>query len=139
MHLETISQQSQQGPRQNLIHLPGEPAGVLSNSIESSLATESRSPATQGGRGRCNRAVGPFRNAACQLQPLHIESLQAYPQDSQQICVPPTAGQYILASMSEVTRILEAIGDGDSTALERLLPLVYDELRQLAEIGRAHV
>jgi RNA polymerase sigma factor (TIGR02999 family) len=34
--------------------------------------------------------------------------------------------------MSEVTRILSAIEKGDSHAAERLLPLVYDELRKLA-------
>ena len=34
--------------------------------------------------------------------------------------------------MSEVTRILSAIEDGDPHAAEQLLPLVYDELRQLA-------
>ena len=34
--------------------------------------------------------------------------------------------------MSDVTRILSAIEEGDSTAAERLLPLVYDELRRLA-------
>jgi RNA polymerase sigma factor (TIGR02999 family) len=34
--------------------------------------------------------------------------------------------------MSEVTRILSEIEDGDSSAAERLLPLVYDELRKLA-------
>jgi RNA polymerase sigma factor (TIGR02999 family) len=34
--------------------------------------------------------------------------------------------------MSEVTCILSAIEEGDSTAAERLLPLVYDELRRLA-------
>jgi RNA polymerase sigma factor (TIGR02999 family) len=34
--------------------------------------------------------------------------------------------------MSEVTRILSAIEQGDVHAAERLLPLVYDELRQLA-------
>jgi RNA polymerase sigma factor (TIGR02999 family) len=34
--------------------------------------------------------------------------------------------------MSEVTRILSAIEQGDPTAAERLLPLVYDELRRLA-------
>jgi RNA polymerase sigma factor (TIGR02999 family) len=34
--------------------------------------------------------------------------------------------------MSEVTRILAAIEQGDPHAAERLLPLVYDELRQLA-------
>jgi RNA polymerase sigma factor (TIGR02999 family) len=34
--------------------------------------------------------------------------------------------------MSEVTRILSAIEQGDPDASERLLPLVYDELRKLA-------
>ena len=34
--------------------------------------------------------------------------------------------------MSEVTRILEAIEAGQSQAAEKLLPLVYDELRHLA-------
>jgi RNA polymerase sigma factor (TIGR02999 family) len=40
--------------------------------------------------------------------------------------------------MSEVTRILSAIEQGDSHAAERLLPLVYDELRALAaqRLGR---
>jgi RNA polymerase sigma factor (TIGR02999 family) len=34
--------------------------------------------------------------------------------------------------MSEVTRILSAIEQGDPNAAEQLLPLVYDELRKLA-------
>jgi len=34
--------------------------------------------------------------------------------------------------MNEVTRILLAVEQGDSLAAERLLPLVYDELRRLA-------
>jgi RNA polymerase sigma factor (TIGR02999 family) len=34
--------------------------------------------------------------------------------------------------MSDVTRILSAIGQGDPRAAEQLLPLVYDELRMLA-------
>jgi RNA polymerase sigma factor (TIGR02999 family) len=34
--------------------------------------------------------------------------------------------------MSEVTRILTAIEQGDPVAAEQLLPLVYDELRKLA-------
>src|SRR5262245_41631488 len=38
----------------------------------------------------------------------------------------------ILDRMSEVTRILSAIEQGDPSAAEQLLPLVYDELRQLA-------
>src|SRR6516165_1726996 len=34
--------------------------------------------------------------------------------------------------MSDVTRILSAIEQGDRRAAEQLLPLVYDELRKLA-------
>jgi RNA polymerase sigma factor (TIGR02999 family) len=34
--------------------------------------------------------------------------------------------------MTEVTRVLSAIGRGDPRAAEQLLPLVYDELRRLA-------
>ena len=34
--------------------------------------------------------------------------------------------------MNEVTRILDAIGQGDACASAQLLPLVYDELRRLA-------
>src|SRR4051794_6581090 len=34
--------------------------------------------------------------------------------------------------MSEVTRILSAIDQGDATAASQLLPLLYDELRRLA-------
>jgi RNA polymerase sigma factor (TIGR02999 family) len=39
--------------------------------------------------------------------------------------------------MSEVTRILSAIEEGDAHAAEKLLPLVYDELRQLAAVKLA--
>jgi RNA polymerase sigma factor (TIGR02999 family) len=38
----------------------------------------------------------------------------------------------MLDLMSEVTRILSAIEQGDPSAAEQLLPLVYDELRKLA-------
>jgi RNA polymerase sigma factor (TIGR02999 family) len=34
--------------------------------------------------------------------------------------------------MSEVTRLLNALGQGDPTAADQLLPLVYQELRRLA-------
>jgi RNA polymerase sigma factor (TIGR02999 family) len=40
--------------------------------------------------------------------------------------------------MSEVTRILSAIDQGDLHAAEQLLPLVYDELRRLAAQKFAH-
>jgi RNA polymerase sigma factor (TIGR02999 family) len=38
----------------------------------------------------------------------------------------------MLSFMSDVTRILSAIEEGDPSAAEQLLPLVYDELRKLA-------
>jgi RNA polymerase sigma factor (TIGR02999 family) len=40
--------------------------------------------------------------------------------------------------MSDVTRILSAIEQGDPKATEQLLPLVYDELRRLASRRLAH-
>jgi RNA polymerase sigma factor (TIGR02999 family) len=40
--------------------------------------------------------------------------------------------------MSDVTRILDAIGQGDPAAAEQLLPLVYEELRRLAAQKLAH-
>jgi RNA polymerase sigma factor (TIGR02999 family) len=40
--------------------------------------------------------------------------------------------------MSEVTEILNAINRGDSLSVDRLLPLVYDELRRLAAAKLAH-
>lgn len=39
--------------------------------------------------------------------------------------------------MSDITRILSEIEQGDLQAAERLLPLVYDELRQLASVRMA--
>src|SRR5262245_36272004 len=46
--------------------------------------------------------------------------------------LPATFWTVILNQMSDVTRILSAIEQGDPHAAEQLLPLVYDELRQLA-------
>ena len=40
--------------------------------------------------------------------------------------------------MSDVTRILSQIEQGDPQAAEKLLPLVYDELRNLAAAKLAH-
>src|SRR5262245_749847 len=47
-------------------------------------------------------------------------------------------GRRILGAMSDVTRILSQIDAGDPAAAERLLPLVYDELRKLAAAKLAH-
>ncbi len=40
--------------------------------------------------------------------------------------------------MSDVTRILQRIAEGDGQAAEELLPLVYQELRKLAAVKMAH-
>src|SRR5262245_49527114 len=47
-------------------------------------------------------------------------------------CLRRAAAGVILAYLSELTRILSAIEQGDPSASEQLLPLVYDELRRLA-------
>lgn len=39
--------------------------------------------------------------------------------------------------MSDLTGILQSIEDGNPTAAEELLPLVYDELRKLAVVKMA--
>jgi RNA polymerase sigma factor (TIGR02999 family) len=44
----------------------------------------------------------------------------------------------MISAMTEVTRILSAIEQGDAHAAERLLPLVYEELRKLAAQKLAH-
>jgi hypothetical protein len=43
----------------------------------------------------------------------------------------------LAGTMSDVTQILASIERGDPQAAERLLPLVYDELRNLAAIRLA--
>jgi RNA polymerase sigma factor (TIGR02999 family) len=40
--------------------------------------------------------------------------------------------------MTDITRMLSAIEQGDACAAEQLLPLVYDELRKLAAMKMAH-
>jgi RNA polymerase sigma factor (TIGR02999 family) len=44
----------------------------------------------------------------------------------------------ILGNMNDVTQVLDAIARGDPHAADRLLPLVYDELRRLAAQRLAH-
>jgi hypothetical protein len=44
----------------------------------------------------------------------------------------------MLDLMSDVTRILSALSQGDPSAAGQLLPLVYDELRLLAAQKLAH-
>src|SRR5437764_14735740 len=58
--------------------------------------------------------------------------IAAGPSPRPSIFLPSFSPAVILASMSEVTRILDAIEQGDPHAAEQLLSLVYDELRKLA-------
>ena len=44
---------------------------------------------------------------------------------------------WLAPTMSEITLMLQAIGRGESRTLEQLLPLVYDELRQMAAVRMA--
>src|SRR5262249_46596073 len=53
-------------------------------------------------------------------------------------CWPATPAAVMLDLMSEVTRILSAVEQGDPNAAGQLLPLVYDELRRLAAERLAH-
>src|SRR2546421_9863634 len=55
-------------------------------------------------------------------------NISRYCDEAWQCCL----GLAILLGMSDVTRILSEIEQGDPTAAEKLLPLVYDELRKLA-------
>jgi RNA polymerase sigma factor (TIGR02999 family) len=49
-----------------------------------------------------------------------------------------SARRILIVAMSDVTQILEQIESGDPSAAERLLPVVYDELRKLATAKLAH-
>ncbi len=49
-----------------------------------------------------------------------------------------TAGAQVRPPMSDITTILSQIEQGDTAATEKLLPLVYDELRKLATMKLAH-
>jgi RNA polymerase sigma factor (TIGR02999 family) len=59
-----------------------------------------------------------------------LSQQEAYPSTTR-VLRPQHAGG-MLSVMSDVTRILSAIEQGDAHAAEQLLPLVYDELRKLA-------
>jgi RNA polymerase sigma factor (TIGR02999 family) len=47
-------------------------------------------------------------------------------------------GRYEIPTMKEITQILSQLEQGDPSAAEQLLPLVYDELRKLAAAKLAH-
>src|SRR5262249_51935459 len=58
--------------------------------------------------------------------------------DREARCGRVVARQGNMTRMSEVTRILDQLEQGDALAAEQLLPLVYDELRKLATQKLAH-
>lgn len=72
----------------------------------------------------CSRpahCVGYRDRAGC-LQEPPATSAQVTEMDDEQIRL-----------QGDVTRLLQAVGEGDSRALDRLVPLVYEELRSLAK------
>jgi RNA polymerase sigma factor (TIGR02999 family) len=69
----------------------------------------------------------PFNN----LMPYGSQGLRTVPRDMGE-GIPFDSTSVWVSSMSEVTRVLSAIEEGDSHAADQLLPLVYDELRKLA-------
>jgi RNA polymerase sigma factor (TIGR02999 family) len=71
-------------------------------------------------------ALGPSDCARLPRRPMRAKTVVRCP------LLPATFWAVILDRMSEVTPILSAIERGDPHAAERLLPLVYDELRKLA-------
>src|SRR5262249_3994115 len=64
-------------------------------------------------------------------KPLHWPPVVCWSSSLSAACTPVWGG-ICSGVMSEVTRILSAIDQGDPRAAEQLLPLVYDELRKLA-------
>src|SRR5581483_505053 len=69
----------------------------------------------------------------------NTEAVTAFPSGSEALVVWVCGLRSVdWSSMSDVTRILDAIEQGDPYAAEQLLPLVYDELRQLAAQRLAH-
>ena len=73
-----------------------------------------------------------------QLQPAEAGHDKVCHYESFQSLAGRLAGGYLRTLMSEVTKVLNALAQGDSQAAEQLLPLVYDELRQLAAQKMAH-
>jgi RNA polymerase sigma factor (TIGR02999 family) len=71
---------------------------------------------------------------ACRLNELDALVGQRFrdPREEMGEDVPMGLSSFSEPPMSEVTRILSAVEQGDPHAADQLLPLVYDELRQLA-------
>ena len=71
--------------------------------------------------------------------PAQVHSLPACPlAQGQDLLLSSAVWLCYQRSVSEVTRILDRVEQGDSRAAEELLPLVYDELRRLAASKLAH-
>ena len=64
-----------------------------------------------------------------------LTAVRPMPKSTEQWNGPP--GSVILVFMTDVTQILSQIEQGDPSAAEQLLPLVYDELKNLAALKMA--
>lgn len=61
-----------------------------------------------------------------------------FPADSPEVVCVGAGGRVCSTSVDEITRVLQALEQGDAQAADRLLPLVYDQLRRLAAQKLAH-
>jgi RNA polymerase sigma factor (TIGR02999 family) len=82
--------------------------------------------------------VPTFSECRCRLMLEMSEFSRAGGYNSRAMAAPVKGSSPGFLAMSDVTRILSAIEQGDPTAAEALLPLVYGELRKLAARRLAH-
>jgi RNA polymerase sigma factor (TIGR02999 family) len=74
-------------------------------------------------------ATGPVAASVAAMRPAGPPSILFHNPANRLL---PVARSFMLDRMTDVTRILSAIVQGNPHAAEQLLPLVYDELRKLA-------
>jgi RNA polymerase sigma factor (TIGR02999 family) len=85
-----------------------------------------------------NRKSRPEYLRACHPTPLNLPSGRVpfagplFSENADLIVAANRVSRYALRAVSEITRILSAIEQGEPQAAEQLLPLIYDELRRLA-------
>jgi RNA polymerase sigma factor (TIGR02999 family) len=73
------------------------------------------------------------------MAPATALALPANQAENESKCLPGVSFSTMDTPASDVSTILRAAGEGDRTAAEQLLPLVYDELRKLARARLAHL
>src|SRR6476659_1472681 len=99
------------------------PQGTRDRSRREFSSTVRQVVGFSGGRLTASRLILPSFCAICQPHASTVPHSTGWGSARPRVCS---------AGMSDVTRLLDAAARGDPQAADRLLPLVYDELRQLA-------